>query len=101
MRQDNLLKRPEEPMGPRGPLTFHVLQVQEDGVISLRKYTQLGHVGGRVWDGQPLPALRHVAPGQALRGSRPGRSAGDRPEREATLLFRDNQMGGGGAGSPP
>lgn len=51
---------------PAVPLTLHVLQVQEDGVLAHEVPQQLGHIGDAMRDdGQPLPAC-HVAPGQAL-----------------------------------
>lgn len=66
-----------------------MLQVQEDGVISLQVPQQLGHVGDAVWDdGQPLRLY------VAWTGPEEGRpeqiSWG--PARGHTLLFRDNQM---------
>ena len=55
---------------PQGPLTLHVLQLQEDGVVTHEVAKQLGHVRDAVRDdGQPLP-VRHGTPGQALGGGR-------------------------------
>lgn len=53
-------------MALTGPLTLHVLQVQEDGVLAHEVSQQFCHEGDAVWDdGQPLPA-HHVTPGKAL-----------------------------------